>query len=258
MQIDLYRNLEIRNDCEKNTKQIETRAFKAEKSIKLLDNLSDGSSEFNQLREKVACLYDQKREYSYVDCGACDNLFLLEALGVGRYCKRYTVLIDFSERLDYVLHRLSGCATASVRKIVGYTALSRAIMNLDFDVVRDTNFGVFLGLDDKLDHYLKVLLVQSEDKCTKEADIKDDFAWRFFSSIVNEISYVKDYCILAIRSKQPDKSFIYRSKSYSSVIASSDFPVNDELVLVEAEFEDCRVAACSYEIFQYALKGGLV
>ena len=129
------------------SKQIETRDFKLAQDLTKIKEINP------DIFAKVEELSKASRQYELQAGGANDNLFLLEILGVGKYCKKYSVVLDMSDCLDYILHRLSGCSISSVRQLQDYDNISKNIIGLNFDELQNLTFSDLFALDDKLAKY---------------------------------------------------------------------------------------------------------
>ena len=52
-------------------------------------------------------------------------------------------------------------------------------------------------------------------------------------------------------------SFVYRSKSYTSSVATSDVAINEQIVIKANNCDDYELVVRSYEMFEYAKFGGI-
>lgn len=257
MQVDLFKNSDVLKTYLRTSKKIETRGFSIRRSLKNIDDvvLCEHPEKLDAYKRRLLALEERGREYSHVGYSGCDNLLELELLGVGAYCKKYTTVFDFSDKLDYVLHRIYGCSTEKVRGIPQYSKVSRAMLNYDFSEVEDVGFDILFNISDKIfEDFVKISNELSD--CTSAEEQLSLTVFQFYAKLLQVLSNVKDYAVSSITLSQPDKSFVYRSKSFSSSIASSDFPLNEDLVLRQEGFENCVVAVKSYEPFEW-LKGRL-
>lgn len=253
MQVSLFDDSTFVSEARRLSKQMETRKFELYRDIDSLKQVYklDKSDALGKIKEAL----NAEKRYKRVGNSACDNYFYLEALGIGTNCKKYTIILDFSERLDYILHRLSGCETANIRKMADYTRVSCNLLNLNFENLEDINFAAFLHLDPKLDTYLMGLVDEAAKDEFDDEIIVTNFINSFYNQILSELACVKDYCIVALRASQPPQSFVYRSKSFSSALASSDNEISDVLRITCPGKEDCVINVKSYETCQYVWEG---
>lgn len=249
LRIDLFNDTLIVNSLEQQSRQVESRKFELQLSL-------DPVKELNESVFKAAvALSTLPRTYVARGGGSEDNLFLLETLGVGKYCKKYTVILDFSLALDYVLHRLSGCNINNVHKLANYEFMSKCIMNLKFDKLGGYTFSSFFDLDDNLTRYLNNLLSKSATEYTEENTIIQDFILQFYTAITKEVADIKDYCFMYLQRSHVG-NFSYRSKSYAASVASSSVEFNEEIELISAEHEAYSIPIRSYLAYEYAKQVG--
>lgn len=255
MQVDLFKNAKVMSSYLRSSKKIETRNFSIRKSLNNIDDfvLCEHPEKLEAYKRKLIALNNAGREYYHVGGCGCDNLLELELLGIGAYCKQYTVVIDFSDHLDYVLHRIYGCSTEKVRRIPNYSKISRAMLNYDFTEVDGIGFDVLFSVSDKiLEDFTKTAGELSD--CMNTEEQLSLTVFRFYSKLLQVLSNVKDYVITSISMEQPEKSFVYRSKSFSSSIASSDYFLEGDIILKQDGFESCTVPIRSYKACEW-LKG---
>ena len=256
MQVNLFKNQKCNYSYSKFSRQIEGRDYRlvypvgsVRKAVDCVDSRRvDG---YVRYLEKLST---EKRHYQHVGRAGSDNLFDLELLGVGQYCMRYTILFDFSDCLDYVLHRIFGCDPRDVRKLGSYEDISYAFLNYDFSRVGDVPFGVLFGLSSQLDEGFAKM-----QKCLGGEDgidsMKSQFLYRFFSEVLGMLTNVKDYMVTYLNLKLSDRRFVCRSKSFSSVIVTSDKPFEEEVILHQDGFTDCIVMPRCYSMLEYAKEG---
>lgn len=254
LQIDLFKSRKYTAECLKNSKKVEIRKFSLEANLDHLDKEFPYTDKMvlDDYKHHLLALAEKGRQYTYVgQCGS-DNLYELETLGVGKYCKEYTVIIDFSNALDYILHRSFGCNLNDIHKIKQYMHVSQSMLNYDFSKTADMNFGILFDISPELNEHLATYLKQAEESNIGVDARMPTVVYRFYTEILSNLSSVKDYVITYLHAKQPKGSFVYRSKNFSSVLASSDYPIEETLELVQDGFETYTVKAHSYRQFEYA------
>lgn len=244
MLVDLYKDASLTGEASRLNKQVETRGFKLDnKKVRYLKDRYN-----TDVYDSIIQLSQMNRNYSKVGKSACDNLYLLEALGLGDSCREYTIILDFSDRLDYILHRLCKCSTQNVRMMNDYDRISEAILNLRFDSLTDVSLEKFIGLDNRLDCFMRELFDNSVSSSLLEEDILGNFLNRFFYSILDELNSIKNYCTVALKECEKYKgSIVYRSKSFASTIATASVPVKEELTIVSEGYESCVIKTQCYE-----------
>ena len=254
MQIDLFKDAEATKDMVRLLKQIETRVFRLNCDK---DTVLAQCTEDTAFKEKMESIIDSPREYK--SCYQCsyDSHFILEALGIGIDCKKYTVIVDLSDRLDYILHRLTGCPTAKVRALDNYSLISRSILNLDYDSLQSVRLGDIANIDESVASWLTQLLIDLNSEtnlCDREK--LDMLLLRFYRSIVQEANRIKNYVIMYIRHKFDN--VIIRSKSVSSVIATTDAELDNVCILYDSDnpdFEECQITIHSLRPMEFYTGG---
>lgn len=266
MQIDLF---ESRRKCEEMSKvggYVKARKFKL-----------DPSTDFNKIREMSNCtnaavvneyIDDVKKRIKfgrhYEDIGydlGSDNLFDIEALGVGMYAKRYQIIIDFEDKLDYFLHSISRCSRKSVRNIPHYSEISSALTALK-KPANDSELKLKLlyNIDDKLDAYLAECEYSLRNKKQYYGDaLVEKLAYELEIAILREIAGVQNYIISYISAaKSENNNIVCRSRSYSALVLTSNQPMCEDLVLTQKDHEDLVIVPRCYEKYEYAAKEVLV
>jgi hypothetical protein len=253
--INLYKDCNINSSINRITRQIETRQFNLKSHIDLekanltKDEIIPFIAYYNEMCR-------QKRQYNVIAGGRCDNMFLFEACGLERGSTENTLIVDFSESLDYVLHRLSGCSVQAVRNIPDYSNISKAVMNLQFSKLQGVTMGVFLESDTLLKEYITNLLAEASKKEDNDSEALQQMLYLFFSNVMYEVSRLKDYCMQYLI-KHLDSKVIYRSKSFAASAASCSSRINMELVLRSDGYDDYVLPLHSYKTLEY-LKGGVL
>lgn len=254
MQINLFEDQSLMRSNFRTTKQIKTRNFEFASSF---DRLKDEvekklpGNKYNEIKNEIYNSIDQDRIYTDLGRSSCDNKFYLEALGVGKYVQGYILIIDFSDKLDYILHRLTKCKSENIRKMDDYYRISYAFLNLKSQLCPNINYDVFCGLDPELDKYMADLHTEISEKYYdySNEEILQEFIYTFYSNVLSELESVKTYVITYLKKLLP--SLVYRSKSFSSVLGTLDSDYNESLELIQNGNEDCIVEAKCYKRFEY-------
>lgn len=252
MQIDLFKDLTITRDSNRLLAQVEKRKFALNvPESKMCEVLQSDKDFKTNILEKLNEGRIYKRAYSV----SVDSLFTLEAMGLGTDTKKYTVILDLSDKLDYVLHRLTGCPTSVIRKLPNYPSVSRNIMNLNYSNLTDIKIGDFMKLGDEVCSWFSGMLydiVNSGDLTDEEAI--DNFILELYNNIVAEVDHLKVYIIMALR-QQYSPDFVIRSKSVSSIIATTDSQIDTDLVLIDDNYETCEIKLLLLQKFEYFTRG---
>lgn len=238
------------------SKQIETRKFRLSKGISISKDLLFKRPDIYALYNNVM-KYDRSYTHLVIDtydgC-ANDSAFALEACGIGSKCLDYVVILDMSDCLDYVLHRLTKCSIANIRNMPNYDRVSSSIMNLQYGNLEHVTLGTLSRLDRNVEAYVRNLVVgvqqleYSED--LTEREVLERVLVSFFVKVLEETARIKDFCMEYVKQHIPDK-FIYRSKSFSASLATSSIPINESLILQQRDYCDYTVDLKSYRRFEY-------
>ena len=256
MLITLFDNQKLINEATRLTKQIQTKKFTCVSLDYCLNELQVDSNKVQEVTDSIEPYLNKEREYCQIGNAASDNLFFMEALGLDINARDYIVILDFSERLDYVLHRLCKCSMEAIRKMPNYSRVSKAVLNLDKDNLADISLANFYGLDNKLDEFLDSYLLSVSDNIYGIESIAETITSNFLYDVLNELARIKDYCVIALAdAKKQDAKFIYKSKNFSSVLATSERPVAEDLEITSEGYDTCVISVQSYARMEYALKG---
>lgn len=247
MLIDLFNDETVLKDYNRLLAQVETRAFRLDCSEEYLKNLCSSDDDFYS---NISALSQEERTYSHsYGCG-CDSHFLLEAMGVGRDCKKYTIIYDMSNCLDYILHRLTGCSIDKVRQIKNYNEVSKGILTLNFEALENVTLGDILAIDPKITEWLISLIdnIVSGSNLT-EGEIMDLLLLRFYRTILQEANSIKSYVIMYIRRHF---SAVVRSKFLCGMLASSDVAPDTVITLTDNTKDNVE----DYDMQIYVLESG--
>ena len=219
------RNLEIVNDVSEYASFTSKDVFTEEHVKSILANIS------------------RERKYNTVFGKTVDSHLEIEKIGVGNGCKRYTTVLTLEDSLDLILSRLSGCSYNKIfMRLQNYKLFSRAILNINYNLMSDLSFDNLLNLDDSLDNYLVRLSADSKDN--------SEFLKRFYAEVIKNAGDLIEYLAIALKEtlKRKNIDIVYRSKGLCSYVFTSDIPINDIL-----ELEDgYSIKLNSYEMREYS------
>lgn len=266
MQVDLFKQ-DLRNEANRQVRQVTTRGYKLDRQFKGFDGLQyyfSNQDSLNDYRAHLNVLLEQQRKYSYIGSAGCDNLYELETLGIASNSRGYVMILDFSDCLDYVLHRLYGCKIDDIRKIKDYSRVSRALLNFNFaSLDHQATFDDLMSVSNELRGALAHLADEAEHKDLASNDKAIWVIYRFYSEVLSHLSDVKYYVTMCIcrnyLEMEGDKGVI-RSMSYSSVLAT--VPVQYDKIITlhqldtgidsgKPKIEDYQVQARSYKPYEY-------
>lgn len=251
MQIDLFKDRAVMAEAAKKSGRLEARGFQLCHDLEGLDKVIGCGEAQSYYKQKMKELSRKPRMYSHVGGVGCDNLFELELLGVGKYAKEYTVVLDFSERLDYVLHCMYGCPTRDVRRMPGYLEVSKALLNYRIDDMPEINFSALFSLSDKIVEDFNKSAENFSD-CYSIEEQMSLTVFEFYQKLLFTVGNMKDYVMSVYTTRQPKNTFVYRSKSYAAAVATSSIQIEDVIVLKNEGVEDCEIPIKSYRTFEWA------
>lgn len=196
----------------------------------------------------------QGRFYTRVaSVGTVDSVYVLEAMGLGRYSYEYQVIFDFSDKLDYYLHKITGCSSEAVRELPNYNEVSYAVLNNDYSRIPNTSFDALIKLDRYIGNYFISLMVKAQERgLLGDAACTKDVTYQFYTQLLSTMSDDRDYLITSLRSKFRGRNFVYRSKNLSSAVVSAEFPFEEEITLKQESYEDCIIQPHCYKRYEYA------
>ena len=211
MQVDLFKSRRRTTDMRKFGGYVRIRDFQLDPNtdfdvIRKLTNCShkDVVDEYiEDVKQRIA----HGRQYENIGYDLCaDNLFDVEALGVGLYAKKYQIIISFEDCLDFFLHIVSDCDMEKIRSIPNYHEISANIMSLrPATPTSSARFNDLFDVDPKLDEYFI-----SKQKYVKETfntygdHFIDQLAFEIIRPLLMEVHGVQDYlisCFSAARSE---------------------------------------------------------
>lgn len=260
MVIDLFSNIKLTKDFTRADNYVNQRKFILDDSVDAIKShfeIECKNKAFLDFKNEVYAALMSQRYYSHLGKSYCDNLFTLELLGVEKNSKKYVILLDFSDCLDYIIHLLTNCSIDNIRNIPNYSIISRAFLNNDFTELGDTTWDVLMNKDPILDKYLENLYWELSDGC--EDAVKTDelllrkFIFHFHSRLLEQVKVVKAYIMAYLRTI--DSTFLYKSNSYAASIGtSSNYLEDTELLLKNNGSPDYKINLQIFQRFGYLEK----
>lgn len=202
------------------------------------------------------------RKYDDIGYGiVSDNLFDIEALGIGMYAKKYQIVLSFEDHLDYFLNMACGCDMSVVNRIPHYHEISSAFMELKHtDTMDNIQFKALYNLDPKLDNFFLTVEreLRSKDTYSGEAFV-DQLAYEIVASVLRSVASVQNYIISVFSAAQSQYAdVICRSRSFSSLVFTSPTPITEDILLTCDDADDLILKPRCYEKYEYAAKEVLV
>lgn len=240
----------------KNRAQMETRKFKLAYPVENVQEYlaCENKSEIDHFIQKCNKLGHADRYYKKVTgSSSVDSAFVLEAMGLGMYSYRYQIIFDFSDKLDYLMHNLTGCQSAAVRQLPGYHDLSYAILNNDYSRLATINFQDLFKVDKQIMMYFERLSFETRELGIIENTARmKEIVYRFFNDLMTTLTNIRDYAMSRLNSEYRTYGFVYRSKNLSSAVISSGIDFREDVILRMKNLEDCLITPRCYERYEYA------
>lgn len=264
MQIDLFKDPDIVSAYVRLGTQIFTRKLKFTRSLEELEKMPYTNKEFvdfknkiweqaekvQNFNEEVDTLPNKRKGFTIGD-GSFDILAESELLGISQYGKGNTVVIDFSDKLDFVLAVLTGCNPDNIRQMPYYHEISKSLLNYELDNIANLGFDLLFNLDVNLDLWFTALIQKYNNNVTRESVIEDTHKvlYDFYCQLMTQATTIENYTAAAFK-EFSEGECVYRSKTFSKVILSSDTKIDEDITLVHGDYST-KVHVKSYLPFEY-------
>ena len=258
MQVDLFNNTTIKTRAARTGQQIETR--KCVVLSNLLDNLPkkvDGFSEKDIAKyyEHIRNLATKQREYTRIGYAASDSLWELELLGICDYTRKYMIYIDFSNALDFVLEQAFDCNREEIRKMESYDTISKQLLTYDL-ADATAKIGILFDTVSMKSVYLSVMNTINKDLTLAQASRDEKlsaFVYKFYTNILQKLADIKDYVAAYLTVNH--NNVVYRSKTFSSVILTSDEKLDSTVELCSSNGNSYSVPIKYYKMYDWVVEG---
>lgn len=234
MRIDLFKDRELLKEENRLLAYTEQRTFTLASSKEELENVCGDDSAF---LDELLVTAASPRVYNSIFGNAYDSHFILEAMGLEKNTKENIIVVDLSNSLDYVLHRLTGCSVESVHKLNNYEAVSRHIMNYNFSALSNVKIKDLAALDLNIAEWIASLLISVSNNQLSDTEILNMLITKFYRAITIEAQKIRNYIMFYLRSTCND-TFIIKSRSLCSILATTDAEIDDVCTLFESGRDD--------------------
>jgi len=191
---------------------------------------------FQKYREVV--LMNNGKERVSLSAGklTADNLYEVELLGISRYRRLYMTLVDFTDIFDFIIACLSGCDIFALHKMSDYHEVSKAITHFSFGYTEDTKFSELTDVDKKVESWLYKLFLHSVHFVyAKDYKLEAQrLLCVFYEEVTKVLEDIKDYTAVYLTGQL---QAVYRSKSFYSIILTSNIPINGTITLKRNGYE---------------------
>lgn len=259
MLINLFKSEQVIKNSNQLGKQIMTRGIQVEKNLKRLDEIVSDNPEFQRFKNECFSLEKTSRVYENILSNSYDSHFSLEMLGVAKYARQYTIVVDFSDALDFLLSVLSDSDPENIRKIINYDRISRNILRFELGECEDVSISELFNADRNLVRWLDELTYNQRESI-RTVDLQDaaySILFSFYTELQKTLEETKDYVGTYLQ-KIGLRKAVYRSKGKTAIVVSSDDPLEEGEPLELAYGERKITLPCySFKPFEYAeLLGG--
>ena len=256
MVIDLFGNDKLNKEFSRADNYINKRSFTLNANItELKQYLSADCSnpEFIKFRDEVIKEVCSERECEKFVGSFSDNHFNLELLGLEKNSRKYMVLVDFSESLDYILHLLSHCDMKNVRAIPNYKEISKAFLNGDMDTLAKETYTNFIKCDPALTKYMVDLYLEILYSYSDNENLLNKYIVIFYKKILEQTKAAKAYIMTYLRSF--DSDFRYKSKTYAASLGTTNTKITDTNLLLKVNgYDDYSLPLQVYTKYEYLKK----
>lgn len=256
MRIDLFKNQEVQRHYTRIGNQIITRSYKLLDDCykRKIERMEYNSPKFNEYKKHILELINNPvRKRVDLVGGFTDPLADLEYLGIGEYCMKYTIIVEFENILDLVLAIMTGCNMSNITKLENYNKISKAVL-FDTEIMKDFNIMDLVKVDPNIENYFVNIAFEcnkmyyqknlSADKLAKEV------AYKFYENIMLTLSDIENYTGTAIKYIKKESEAVYRSKTATRIILTSDIKLPNEIELVYGDYVK-KVPVLSLERLEY-------
>ena len=188
--MNLFHDDKLNKEFSRADNYINKRSFTLNADIEELKqhlNVNCNKPEFIKFRNEVVKAACSERDCEEFVGSYSDNHFSLELLGLEKNSKKYMVLVDFSESLDYILHLLSHCDMENIRAIPNYTEVSKAFLNGDMDALAKETYSIFIQCDPALTKYMSDLYLEVLYTYSDNENYKNNWSVRFSGSMYEKL-----------------------------------------------------------------------
>lgn len=237
--------------------QIFTRkyAIKHSENLDKLKSIESENDRFLRYRERVLSTLEKEKSSIRVSNLTSDSYACAEVLNIAEFDKKFISIIDFTEILDAILCELlqCGCDQDIFRKIPDYDKVSYALTNYKFDEVGDIKLDTLLGIEPHLDAlFMEIAATVSKAHKHRRTDLQSMYFFvDFFGRITDKLTSIENYVASVYKSVCLGSDAVYRSKTFSKVILTSNVNVNGEIEMIGA-YSKSILPIRTYEPLEYA------
>lgn len=247
--------------CNQAFKKIPVLTTSAEKIINELNSIQCVDEKFVAYKNQLISTLDRPKElisFETVDIednvtskAVADSHFNLETLGVCRYCDTYTVVIDLSNILDLVLHRITGCNPDKVSEMPNYEEFSKALLGFKETANPTLLFRDFITVDTEVSKWINDFIPKyNTDDVNQENAIEKTIM--MLAEIQTQIIFTLNDFKFYIASHLSQYAGVkIRSFDYDRIIVSHFKELDADCTLILDGYKR-KINVKSYKKFEYA------
>ena len=255
MQINLFSNERANKQYNRMGSQIFTRKCVIRKGLDRFKGLESDNERFLQYRDDVLALLDTDKCMISVSNLTADSHAKAEMLNIADFNKKFVTVIDFSDMLDAILCEIlqCGCDQQIFRDIENYSKISYALTNYKFNEIGGASLEPLFGLEPHLDTLImEIISTINKDHKQCRVDMQSMYFFvNFYSRLTDKLTSIENYVGSVFKSDCPESDAVYRSKTFSKVILTSDVELNGEIDIVGA-FSKSKLPIKTFRPLEYA------
>lgn len=226
LQINLFSNESLTKQGSKIMAPLSSRAFNFYGDISSYEKFQP-TTEFEMSHIKsVITKKGTPRTYDSIYGLKMDSHIELEKAGLTKDVRRYRVIVTLEDCLDFVISSLVGTNIKEFKeKLPIYQAISRGILNQDWDILGRNSFDSLIGISDEFDNYLHRLLMTH--------NTAKEVLFKLFKSILSIAQNMVSYIAMSLKMEYEKEgiNLVAKSRTACTIVFASDVPVNETIIL---------------------------
>lgn len=159
---------------------------------------------------------------------AMDSKIELEKAGLSADKKPYRVIVSLEDSLDYILSNITQCGIKGLaQQIKGYRELSRGLLNLDLESIKNKRLDCLINIDPNIDNYFMRLIRSSESSLDVMMTFIKDAVKCAYDAIAYIALYIKYFY------EEQGHSVVIKSRGSCSIVLTSTVEINEDITLDE-------------------------
>lgn len=228
MNINLYEDMRTRINAPKVTSLSLNKEFKRGTGIEKYMNASPKNKMEEYHISNVLLNWNKVKDITGCFGLAMDSKIELEKAGLSIDKKPYRVIISLEDSLDYILSNITQCNLEGLSKqIKGYRELSRGLLNLDLESIKNKRLDCLINIDPRIDNYFLRLVRSTESSLDVMMTFIKDIVRCAYDAIAYIALYIKYFY------EGQGHSVVVKSRGSCSVVLTSTVEINEDITLDE-------------------------